>query len=474
MKRISAYCCSAVVLLMLAASLGRAQNEKAAPQVLTLTTASDSARADVQRAVYLGYSNFAVRATERARRARAADPSFAVARAVFGFTSGNAAEVKEAVAEAAKGSTGELLLTMIWRERQAGRRAAAHALAEAAVQIYPDDPLFAVESIVTSGRDLRQMAVDFRTVGQKFNFAPAFRIESSQLLAAGDTVGALAAAESFAKASTPGAQLAIAHTFQARTALLVNNRAEARLHAAAAIKENPDFSDAYAELAGIDLLEHKYAAAAQNLQQAMQHAVTPNDRLRFRRSLSILMADEGRYADAMRDLAEVMKDAQAANDRTTINIIHRNMGLLAGVMKNAAEAKSHFDAVAPDDNSPLDTHYAATVAYAEAGDVELARKEAEAYAAAAGAQPPAGVQQAIHTLTGIVSFAAGRNEDALGHLAQGFPQGYATIAYQARAQKALGHGAEAKKLKAAIDARTYPLLLIQFPNAVWRSMARKI
>jgi tetratricopeptide (TPR) repeat protein len=107
-------------------------------------------------------------------------------------------ELNRAVADAARATSGELLLAAATRANALNRAEETRVLTDALVALLPNDPDLAFFRSGTLAPDEGQAAI--RQIAQRFpDYAPAQNLLAYQLWAAGDRAGALEAVQRYVR-----------------------------------------------------------------------------------------------------------------------------------------------------------------------------------------------------------------------------------------------------------------------------------
>jgi tetratricopeptide (TPR) repeat protein len=191
------------------------QQGSAASGRLTISTSSAPARAEFWAGLEEWQTGAYSSGERHFRRALALDEWFALARL---FATGEVASSREqvlererGVSEAARQSAEEGVLALAWREKALGHRERARILFGTALQLMPNEPAVAVEYVwshLGSEINPKQSLDTARAYRKRFpSYAPLILPLTTFSLNAGDTAGALRAAEEFMRAAprTPAA-----------------------------------------------------------------------------------------------------------------------------------------------------------------------------------------------------------------------------------------------------------------------------
>ena len=447
-----------------------------APARVITWTGSASALDHVSHAWadYFSGNNLSIHADEFARLAFSEDSSAPRVRAVHAMAFDRTEEWPRATQEAlAHGSLGELLLVLAWRERAAGHPDQALALAKAAAELYPDDPIAASEVAYDStvGKGAARVADALVEVARRTKYPAAVGWVVPTLLASGDTARALALAEEFDR-SAP--QMPEAHIVHAKALIATGDMEGAMHHAGAALDADPSFSPAHIQMAELLELRGDFDGARTHIGHAVDRAITPEEKASLARSIAVTYAEEGKYPDALRQLQQAAAAMGVVHDNTQLAVAERNAALVYAIMNQPAEVTAHLANAARAEATGLNRSYWECVVNAEAGLSADADSALQTYVRTAGPTPSAPEQSNIHMLTGAVLLSQNRPVEALQHLAQANQQNIYARLLEGRAHKKLGHSQEAAVARAYVLGRRDLVTLYQFPGAITRNEARKL
>jgi hypothetical protein len=197
----------AVLLGIAGSTQGQAPqpNNPPAGAKLELSSASDAAKAEF----WLGledWQNFTFSSAQKHfERATSLDPSFGLARAFAAAAPAinglpvATAEFDRGLADAARTSTGEDVLSLAWREKAFGRNASATSLFRAAMDLMPNEPRIASEYVWSLATTDAKAALEAgKAARTKFPTSGGVALAvSNALLQNGDTAGAVAEAQRY-------------------------------------------------------------------------------------------------------------------------------------------------------------------------------------------------------------------------------------------------------------------------------------
>jgi tetratricopeptide (TPR) repeat protein len=218
------------------------------------------------------------------RRSSSLDSTFALAR-LFGMGEYEArehpADRDRAVGDAARQSTAEGLVALFWREKSVGNVEGMKAILRAAMQLMPNEPSVAVEYtwLTTGGEKNPKQALDSGlAVRSRFaTYAPFAFPMSFLAMAAGDTAGALRAAEEFTRIA-PRTAASFANYGFLFQQLRRNDEAAAQYRKGMALRVHPDYGwDPAGALAELYVMTGRYADARTIAAEALTYAVDAAD-----------------------------------------------------------------------------------------------------------------------------------------------------------------------------------------------------
>ena len=382
------------------------------PQITTSSAATAAFTQGVEDASYVQFG----RAAQRFGSALALDSTFGLARVFYAsFAPGLEQAQRDSmaargVADAARGSTGELLLAAAMRELVANRPEAAQPLFHALGEMYPDNALYAMWS-ATDWAGTRPPAATveaFRKVTQRFpSYGAPYNTLAYSLLLTGDTTGALGAA---AKQVELAPTQPNPHDSYAELLQFAGRLDEAVAHYTDATRRDPSFTEGYVGVAEVRQLQRRGADARAALNDAVRHALNLQDSLRYMEYIAQSEVADGHDKEAATQLAGVVRLAESRGAKPQAAAAHRDLALLAALDKDVRGTAQHLaaarsagaTATPPQARQQADV---AALAYLIAGSADSLR------AMAAGSD-------SAHLVQAMVLLQDGRAEDALHQLAQ--------------------------------------------------------
>ncbi|MGZ8413033.1 MAG: hypothetical protein ACXW61_06340 [Gemmatirosa sp.] len=417
------------------------------PEVTSTTAAKQAFLEGVEDVAYV----FGARAAQRFGGALALDSTFGLARVFYAAfapaipQAGRDSIAARGVADAARGSTAELLLAAATRELVANRPAAAQPLFNALAAMYPENALYAMWSATDwAGTRAPATTVEaLRDVNRRFpTFGAPYNVLAYTLLQTGDTVAAVAAA---AKQVELAPTQPNAHDSYAELLQFAGRLDEAVTHYTHASEAAPSFTEAYVGVAEVRQLQRRGADARVALQEAIRHATSLPDSLRYMTYVAQSEVADGRDKQAATQLAAVARLATARGAKEEAATAHRDMALLAALGRDVRGVAQHLAAArathAPDSAAQARQQTAAAaLAYMVAGSVDSLR------ATAAG-------RDSAHLAQAMLLLQDGRADEALRRLARADSTAPIVQAVSAEAHAKLGHADVARAARQRLLAR---------------------
>ncbi len=441
----------------------------------TLTTSVPRAAAEF-RAGIADFENFSAESSAaHFENAINADPNFGLARVLYaGLTTKltlaqRTAEMNRGVADAARGSTTELLLAAAHRESFLNRDQAAAALFRAAAELLPTDRYTAFSAILFAPTQDAQVSALREFVSRNPNYAPPYNNLAYSLWVQGDRAGALAAAKRQVELN-PNAPNP--HDTYAEILQWSGNFAEAAAAYQRAAALTPRFPEAYAGLAEVEAAQGRYDQARVYLNQAIANAWTPQQKLTYMRAIAGTYALQGSSDDALaRQYEAIVREATSQQNVTLTAIANAQLAAFYGNAGKATESHRALAAAkAASPEMPWQVHYYGVIAHGLLKHWDPALAELNALKARRAADP--GVPATLIAVAeGFLMTQQGRPAEALKVLTVADTTSLLIMDRIAGAHAALGNRAEAAAWNARI-AQNYALNLVDIPTAHARRRAR--
>jgi tetratricopeptide (TPR) repeat protein len=447
-------CTKAVPLILAAAALAAPLQARAQTKTggkLEPTTSSADARAAYRAAVDDVNNVHPTRAVANARKAVSADPNFGLARSLLAVLATDLTpaqqeeELNRGVADAARATTGELLLAAATRANALGRVEETRVLTDALVALLPNDPEVAFFRSGTLPPDEGQEAVN--QIARRFpDYAPAQNLLAYQLWTAGDRAGALEAVQRYVRLAPSHPN---SHDSYAELLQFAGRYDEALPHYEQAVKLDPSYNVGYAGVAEIHVLLGHGAPARAAYAQAAEHSATPAAKMANLAAGATTFIVDGKPKDAIRELSALATRAEQENLKPQAAGIHRAVALIEASMGDRRAVASHITTAAELGGADAAVQHRFTaMAYTLAGQLDLARAAAAKFDAAAAAGTAAQRANA-REVNAVLAVADKDLAKAKAELAQAGPSLFGK-AILAEALKKSGDRAGAQALKQEI------------------------
>ena len=468
----------AAVLACLTPVAARSQTDTS----LKLSTTVPQAAAEFKAGVR-DWENISIEsAASHLAAATKADPSFGLARVLYGVTAAAGAqmtraqalaEINHGVADAAaRGNTNELLLAAAYRESFQGNPRVATEIFDAAAHLLPTDRLVAVNAVgaVGPGAGPGEFVPALREfIAKNPDYAPAYNTYAYSSWANGDRAAAVAAAKKQAELN-PNAPNP--HDTYGEILQWNGNFPEALAEYRRATTTPPRFPGAYSGMAEVEALQGHYDQARAYLNQAIANAWTPRQKLFNMFEIAGTYALQGGANEALiKQLDAIAAEAKAQNDLDAAAVaIAEKAATYASANNIAAAHKAIADAKATSSPEPWDVNYFATMAHAllkhwGPANAELATMKQKT------TDNPGIRRTLVAAAEGNLATQQGHPEDALKILMAADTTDISVMNRIAEAHAALGHPAEANKWYGRIS-NNFALSLSDFPAVNARRRTR--
>jgi tetratricopeptide (TPR) repeat protein len=463
----------------------------ARPVRLEVTTTSAEARTAFIGGLEDLVSIFPNRSAARLKKAVDLDPTFGLARVIHGVTAAGLTtaqrneEIARGMADAAKASTGELMVATAYRESFRQNAVGARAILLAAGALLPDEPYIAHQRATllanVPGGVSTDAIVALKAVIERFpDYAPAYNnLAYAQWTAGARTDAMTTAATYMAKApSHPNSHDTYAELLQRD-----GNFDGAIAHYTKAIELDPTFLAAAYGLSEVYVLQGKGEMARQALTAALPNATAPAQRITIHNRIANSYVMEGNIKAAMTTLATVIDEATKAELNGAVAGAHialMNLEAAFGDPKTSAKTIAthvgHVAAVPPPPPGAAPPNPAGRfnnfgTAYAIAGQTAMARVYLDSLVEREKSAPSPVVTSQVHGLTGWVLYSEGKYTEALAEFRQSNQQAPAVRSGTALTLFKLGNVVEARSIRDEI-INDRNLNLANGPNVMTRRLLK--
>ncbi len=486
---------SAAVLLASAAFAPLAAQVAAGvarPVRLEVTTTSTEARTAFASGIEDLTNAFPNRGSDRLKKAVDLDPTFGLARVIYAtvFASGLTTaqrneEIARGIADAAKASTGELMVATAYRESFRQNAVGARAILLAAGVLLPDEPIIAHQRAVllanVPGGTPTDAVVALKAVIERFpDFAAAYNNLAYAQWTAGARADAMTTATTY-MAKAPSQPKS--HDTYAELLQWDGNFDDAVTHYKKAIEVDPTFLGGTYGLSEVYVLQGKGEMARQALTAALPNTTTPAQRITIHNRIANSYVIEGNIKGAMTSLGTVIDEATKAENNGAIAGAHialMNLEAVFGDPKtNAKTIAAHIGHVAavpppPPGATPLNPagRFNGTgTSYAIAGQTAMARSYLDSLTQQEKSAPSPVVTSQVRGLTGWVLYSEGKYPEALAEFRLSNQQAPAVRTGTALTLFKLGNVVEARSIRDEI-INDRNLNLANGQNAMARRLLR--
>jgi tetratricopeptide (TPR) repeat protein len=378
-------------------------------------------------------------AAQHTARALELDSTFGLARAFHAYVVGGrpaTADAQRAAVDAANGSAAEALFALGVREQNAGRIAVARRLYTTAMELAPNDrdvALFRANNLPDTQRvnAIRQVVTKFPDDAAAKMFLAFYLIpigQDSTIRANGDEALRVAGESVRLAPRNSGS-----HTVMAHVLFGLRRYAEAQQHVTAAISLKPASFFAYELQAQLAAFDGRFTDMRTALDSSVDAVAQVGRKFGNRRARAFVALSEGNPQQAMSELAQQAKDAEAIDARGQVAQSHFWMAFVAAATRDSAGVEQHLAAGRAFDSTATTVADAQIVAYSLAGIASGARRALGDYIRVSGPQPnlSADVNATratnLHRMTGLVLVAEKKPQEAITELRQGGTNPYATL-----------------------------------------------
>ena len=243
------------------------------------------------------------------------------------------------------------------------------------------------------------------------------------------------------------------------------------------------FSNSHIGIATNLMLQGKHDEAAAEAQKLYDAARDDGDRRFALFARSVIYADAGRTAAAVKEIereyaldARLADSANMSGDAQLIGNILLDAGRPDEAAKKFWQALDLVDKSSLSDEVKADTrladHYNKARVSLAKGDIETARKESQEYMSGAVARNNAFRIRQAHEMAGTIALKEKKYDDAITHLGQGNQQDPQVVYYTALAYQGKGDTGKARELAAkAANANVLPLATYAFVRGKAKKMS---
>jgi tetratricopeptide (TPR) repeat protein len=215
-----------------------------------------------------------------------------------------------------------------------------------------------------------------------------------------------------------------------------------------AVELNPDYAEGYAGIADVYQMMGKGDAARAQLDKAIEHAASEQQRLNYTRQKGHSYLHDGDYKNASKTLASVAEGADAAGMSWMVAASHATLAAADAVMGKGKKVTEHLDAAEASGGMAPWMHILKFLALTHSGDDAGAAETLAAFKDATN--PATGLGSVAHALDAMVQLKAGEADAALESvLASGVDNPFERT-IMAKCHAAAGNTAEAAGFKAAV------------------------
>jgi len=465
---------AAVAFTCLAPVSARSQTDTSLKLTTTVPQASAEFKAGMSDWENLSFES----ATAHFQSAVKSDPSFGLARAIYGYMAGTffgdlsteqaLAEADRGVADASRGTTNEMLLAAAYREALRGNNQAAAALFRTASLLMPRDRLIALSGI-SGPAGLTSTVPALRDFIAKNPDYPLAYNTLAYSLWQSDPAGAEEAAKRQAELNPnyPNPHDTYGEILQ-WNGKFPEAAAEYRRAAATSTR----FPEGYAGLAEVEALQGHYDQARAYLNQAIANAWTPQQKLGYMRQIAGTYALQGNAPDAYaKQLEAVANEARAQQNARAVAIATAQSATVYAVAGNASAAHQAIGAAkAVNPDVPWPVNFYATMAHGLMKHWTPANQELAALKAKAAGDSTVSMDM-VAAAEAFLATQQGHPADALKILSTADTTNFLVMNRLAEAHAALGHKAEAAAWNNKINSN-YQLNLADFTSVNARRRAK--
>jgi len=458
----------------------------ARPARLEATTASEAARTEFWSGVEDLTNAFPNRGTARIKRAVDLDPAFGLARVLHGIntagltTAQRNEEIARGIADAAKASTGELMVALAYRENFRQNAVEARAILMSAGVLLPGEPLVAYQRAVWAagvpGGTQTDAIPELRQVIERFpDYGPAYNTLAYAQWEAGVRNDAIQTAMTYMQKATAQPK---PHDTYAELVQWDGRYDEAITHYKKAIEVDPTFLGGSYGLSEVYMLQGKGEMGRAALTAAMPNTTTPAQRVTIHIRIANTYLLEGNPKAAMTALGTVIEEAKKGELTASIASAHialANIEAAFGDPKNVQAHIGHINALPPPPApaTPAGRFAGNGATFAIAGQPAAARMYLDSLTQyATSATPSAALTSQVRATTGWVFFSEGKYTEALAEFRQANVQNPSVRTGTALTLFKLGNVVEARSMRDEL-VNDRNLNLANFGNVFARRMVKQ-
>lgn len=461
----------------------------ARPARLEATTAVEAARTEFWSGVEDLTNAFPNRGTAHIKRAVDLDPAFGLARVLHGInaagltTAQRNEEIARGVADAAKASTGELMVALAYRENFRQNPVEARAILMSAGVLLPGEPLVAYQRAVWAanvpGGTQTDAIPSLKQVIERFpEYGPAYNTLAYAQWEAGVRNDALQTAMTYMQKATAQPK---PHDTYAELVQWDGRYDEAIGHYKKAIEVDPTFLGGTYGLSEVYTLQGKGEMGRSALTAAMPNTTTPAQRVAIHNRIANSYLLEGNPKAAMTALGTVIEEAQKGQLTGSVAGAHialANIEAAFGDPKNIQTHIGHINALPPPPPGPTPPSPAGRFAgngttFAISGQPVQARVYLDSLTRYATTATPSPILTSqVRGTTGWVLYSEGKFAEALAEFRQANVQNPSVRAGMALTLFKLGNVVEARSMRDEL-VNDRNLNLANFGNVLARRLVKQ-
>lgn len=444
-----------LALLAMGAVLSSAQALAAQDDGFSLT-ASEAAQGHFWAGLDDAMNVFPHRAARHFEMALEADAGFGLAKVFHawqkpGLTNAQRQQgIQEGLAMMAEATASELALAAAIKDLQGGNGAAGSRAMLALSETYPDDPRLAMLATNTANArgDQTDAATRMTNLNDRFpDFAPPYNTLAYTLWPRGNRSGAMQAVRKYAELlpDHPNPHDSYAELLQ------WDGQYQAALrHYARAAELDAEFDQAYVGAAEVYWLMGDRDQALDQLQMAVDHAITPGAGVTYRRAMGHVYLMSGDERRGMEQLARAAEFGEAEGVGAAAAFAYEELAVADAMVGNGRQVEAHLAKAAELRGNNAAIHQAmAAMAHAHTGNLDGARSMTRDMMES---NQGAFWQDFGHTLMAVADMAEENYDSAMRHLAMADPGNPVTQATMAACLEEMDRDVEARSKWNEIEA----------------------